>query len=318
MIFLALTLSAMYAYAPPNLGDVAKPRWLDNIGVFMIRSLAPAKPEAGGSSIDPVAASNVDEDLDYRIAQRMKSTEGWRAFLAAHPDGPHAQAAHAELDQLAPVVTSSVPAAPHAPDGSAQTPGELASPHPSSATPEVATLPSDEICRRDEDRLEQLVNSPTHDEAMRFLTELGCEKLRPQVLRLAERQDEHAPTAVASRDAGAATDAEGPSASVAPEPAVSEADHGPSAGVSSEPAVSTINPPLPPRRAAEPANKPHATVASRGLPPRRRASDSKASSLPPILLALFGEHQKISAGFRRTRAGGRFGPNGASQPAPRE
>ena len=49
-----------------------------------------------------------------------------------------------------------------------------------------------------------------------------------------------------------------------------------------------------------------------GAAARRRASNSKASSLPPILLALFGEHQKISAGFRRTRAGGRFGPNGAS------
>jgi hypothetical protein len=290
MLFLALALPAMYADAPPNFGDVAKPRWLDNIGVFIIRSLAPAKPEAGGSPIDPVAAANVDEDLDYRIAQRMKSTEGWGAFLAAHPDGAH----------------------------SAQTPGEVVSPDPSSTRSEVATLPSDEICRRDEDRLERLVNSPTRDEAMRFLTELGCEKLRPQVLRLAERQDDQAPTAVASRDAEAATEAEGPSASVAPEPAVSEADHGPSAGVSPEPAVSTINPPLPPRRAAEPPNKPRASVASRGLPPRRRASGSKASSLPPILLALFGEHQKISAGFRRTRAGGRFGPNGASQPAPRE
>jgi hypothetical protein len=305
MLFLALALPAIYAYAPPNLEDLAKPRWLDNIGVFIIRSLAPAKPEAGGSPIDPVAAANLDEDLDYRIAQRMKSTEGWRAFLAAHPNGPHAQAARAELDQLAPVVTASVPAALHAPDGSAQTPGEVASPDPSSARSEVATLPSDEICGRDEDRLERLVNSPTRDEAMRFLTELRCEKLRPQVLRLAERRDDQAPTAPASRDAEAATATEGPA-------------EGPSARVSPEPVVSTINPPLPPRRAVEPPNKPRASVASRGLPPKRRASDSRASSLPPILLALFGEHQKTSAAFRRTRAGGRFGPNGAFQPAPRE
>jgi hypothetical protein len=67
-------------------------RWLDDINVILNKSFANAKPEVGVSPVDPIAAANVDEDLDYRIAQRMKSTERWRSFLAAHPDGLHAQA----------------------------------------------------------------------------------------------------------------------------------------------------------------------------------------------------------------------------------
>jgi hypothetical protein len=52
--------------------------------------------------VDPVAAANVAEDIDYRIAQRTKSLVGWQAFLEAHRDGPHAQAAHAEIERLLP------------------------------------------------------------------------------------------------------------------------------------------------------------------------------------------------------------------------
>src|SRR5277367_4558318 len=101
MLFLALALPAIaiFAYAPPNLENIANSRSLDNIGVFITKSLASAKPQAE-VSVDPIAAANVDEDLDYRIAQRIKSIEGWRSFLTAHPDGPHAQSARAELDKL--------------------------------------------------------------------------------------------------------------------------------------------------------------------------------------------------------------------------
>jgi hypothetical protein len=70
---------------------MVKFRWLDDINVILNKSFANAKPEVGVSPVDPIAAANVDEDLDYRIAQRMKSTERWRSFLAAHPDGLHAQ-----------------------------------------------------------------------------------------------------------------------------------------------------------------------------------------------------------------------------------
>ena len=61
------------------------------------------------------------------------------------------------------------------------------SPHPCHRQEsEAATVASDEICRGDEDRLEQLSDSPTSDGVIRFLIELRCEKLRPQLLRLAE------------------------------------------------------------------------------------------------------------------------------------
>src|ERR1700722_1373279 len=79
MLFLALALAAIaiYAYAPANLENIANSRSLDNIGVFIIKSLASAKPQAEVSSVDPIAAANVDEGLGYGVAQRMKSIEGW-------------------------------------------------------------------------------------------------------------------------------------------------------------------------------------------------------------------------------------------------
>jgi len=108
---LVLALAVIYVYAPLSLVEyVAKLRWLDDINVIVNKSLAPAKPEAGVSPVDPIAAANVDEDLDYRIAQRMKSTEGWRSFLAAHPAGLHAQSARSELDKLLPVERPPAPA----------------------------------------------------------------------------------------------------------------------------------------------------------------------------------------------------------------
>jgi len=59
-------------------------------------------PSQEKPTVDAIAAANVEEDIDYRVAQHAKSLAGWHAFLAAHPDGPHAQAARAEIDQLMP------------------------------------------------------------------------------------------------------------------------------------------------------------------------------------------------------------------------
>jgi hypothetical protein len=44
----------------------------------------------------------------------------------------------------------------------------------------------DEICKRDGDRLARLRSSPSGEEAQRFASELSCEKLWPQLLRLME------------------------------------------------------------------------------------------------------------------------------------
>ena len=204
---LLLMLAVIYVYAPLSLEDVAKLAWLDDINVILNKSLAYTKRQVGTSSVDPIAAGNVDEDLDYRIAQRMKSAEGWRSFLTGHSDGPHAQSARAELEKLVTVGKSPVPAAAQAPLPVAaqasdvrsldtKAPSEAASPAQPSPPSEVAKLATDEICKHDENRLQWLSNSPTSNEAMRFLAELRCEKLRPEIFRLTERLDYQDPSAI--------------------------------------------------------------------------------------------------------------------------
>jgi hypothetical protein len=281
MLFLALAVPAMYAYAPPSFKEMAKPRWLADISVAISTSLA-AKPQAEVSAVDPIAAAKVDEDLDYRIAERTKSTEGWRAFLAAHPDGPHAQSARAELDKLAPPMTPSAPTVAQAPDtGAADTTipsGNVPPPLPSTGS-DAATVASDEICRGDEDRLQRLSDSPTSDGVIRLLIELRCEKLRPQLLSLAKRLDK-APAAPAD----AAQDA---SSSVLPGPVAS-------------------TPPLPPprMRTNEPSKRLRSTLSSRGVEPKRHATRWTAPNLPELLLAFFGGGPRNSTGVRRTQAAG--------------
>jgi hypothetical protein len=67
--------------------------------VQVIGAIAPAPEKL---LVDKVSSENVAEDLDYRVAQRTDSPAGWRAFLDAHPDGPHAQAARAAIDGAQP------------------------------------------------------------------------------------------------------------------------------------------------------------------------------------------------------------------------
>jgi hypothetical protein len=103
-------------------------------------------PEAAVPPIDPVAAANVDEYIDYRIAQRTKSAEGWRSFLTAHPNGPHAQLARAELDRLgSPETPPQQPIAAQATNAAA--PDSKALPNESLATakPEAGKSPIDSV-----------------------------------------------------------------------------------------------------------------------------------------------------------------------------
>jgi hypothetical protein len=65
---------------------------------------------------------------------------------------------------------------------------------------QLAALAPDEICQRDEEHLAQLRGAPSLEEVARFANELGCEKLRPQVLSL---MDSLAPTP--AQDASTAT-----------------------------------------------------------------------------------------------------------------
>jgi hypothetical protein len=100
----ALTAGTLNPYSPPAIGlaklNTDLVRFSGASVAFISNVLTPVKPEA--APIDAVASGKVDEDLDYRIAAQTKSIDGWRAFLAAHPDGAHAPAAQAELDKLQP------------------------------------------------------------------------------------------------------------------------------------------------------------------------------------------------------------------------
>ena len=98
---LALGLAFGFCFhAPPNLEEIAKLAWLDEINVIINKAVARLKPQAAVFAVDPVGAARVTEDLDYRIAQRIGSVEGWRSFLAVHGSGVHAQTATAEVDRL--------------------------------------------------------------------------------------------------------------------------------------------------------------------------------------------------------------------------
>ncbi len=281
MLFLALAVPAIYAYAASH-EEIAKPRWLADVSLAISTSLT-AKPEADVPSVDPIAAAKVDEDLDYRIAERTKSTEGWRSFLAAHPDGPHAQSARAELDTLAGSAAPSAPAVAQAPDaGVADTAIPDGSVPPSLPAPESNALAvaSDEICTGDQDRLQRLSSSPTSDGVIRLLIELRCEKLRPQLLLLAKRL-ETAPSAPAN----AAQDESSNPPPVHGAPKTASAQE--------------------PKSRAETRHRAHAGVASHSSQSKRRANREKAASLPPFLLAIFGGRSRSSPSRQA-----RFGPHG--------
>jgi hypothetical protein len=98
---LALGLAfGFWIHAPPNLEEIAKLAWLDEINVIINKAVARLKPQAAVFAVDPVGAARVTEDLDYRIAQRIGSVEGWRSFLAVHRGGVHAQTATGEVERL--------------------------------------------------------------------------------------------------------------------------------------------------------------------------------------------------------------------------
>jgi hypothetical protein len=80
-------------HAPPNLEEVAKLAWLDETNVIINKAVARLKPQAAVFAVDPTGAARVTEDLDYRIAQRIGSVDGWRSFLSVHGGGVHAQTA---------------------------------------------------------------------------------------------------------------------------------------------------------------------------------------------------------------------------------
>ena len=63
----------------------------------------------------PASPASIDEELDYMVAKRLASLEGWRAFLAAHANGTYAQSARAEVERRLGADNASAPTAPDDP-----------------------------------------------------------------------------------------------------------------------------------------------------------------------------------------------------------
>ena len=102
------------------------------------------------------------------------------------------------LESLAP--TGAQDAATATPPG-AQVESGTAYPASPSVGADVASPPSEETCKRDEERLARLGSNPSGDEVLHFVKELGCEELLPQLQRLLDSPsfDASAPRAPAIR-----------------------------------------------------------------------------------------------------------------------
>jgi hypothetical protein len=136
-------------------------------------SVAAVPPATPSVSPAPPANADADEASDYRTTERFASLDGWRAFLAVHPDGAYAQLARAEVDKL--LARQKIEAAK-----------TEAAPMVTARTEVAPPLSPEALCERDADRLVHLRANPTNEEASRFASELSCEKLRPQLSRLME------------------------------------------------------------------------------------------------------------------------------------
>ena len=132
-------------HAPPNLGELAKLARLDEINIIINKAVARLKPQAAVFAVDPAGAARVTEDLDYRIAERIGSVEGWRSFLAVHGSGVHAQTATAEVDRLLSEQASAQTTAKVSNDTSlgAKAASDPVRPAPLSSGTEVAALTPD-------------------------------------------------------------------------------------------------------------------------------------------------------------------------------
>jgi hypothetical protein len=297
---LALGLTFGYGlHAPWNLEEIAKLSLLDEINVIINEAVAAVKPHAVVFAADPAGAARVEEDLDYRIAERIGSIEGWRSFLAVHGSGVHVQTAKALVEKLLLAEKASEPGAANISSGAspdANAVGEPAPTAPPSANTEVATFTPDDICKRDGDRLEQLRSNPTSDEVARFANELRCETLRPQLLSLMAGLDQ-APSAPAAAEVLNAS----PQAGVAGEPA-------PTAPPSANTEVATVTPDDICKRDGDRLEQLRSNPASDEV--ARFANELRCETLRPQLLSLMAslDHDAaVSAAAPPTRHASKVG-----------
>ncbi len=101
----------LWISGPMSVELVARLARTDATSIVVDNAVSRTRPEEIASAVDPTSASRVNEELDYLIARRVGTLEGWQAFLAAHAVGGHADSAMAEIEKLMLLVKASEPAA---------------------------------------------------------------------------------------------------------------------------------------------------------------------------------------------------------------
>jgi hypothetical protein len=256
------------ANRPMSLDQVMKLPRVDEINTLIDGVLSRLKPKADSTAVDSTAASRVDEELDYLIAKRNGTLDGWQAFLAAHASGAHAESAGAEVDKLSLHAQASQPATAEVSDSTsseANTESEAAKLDPPSEAP---ALPPHEVCNRDGDCPREPRSNPSSGDTAGVTNESTAGKPRMQVASLID------------------------SVAAAPAEPNSSAKIGPD--LRSRPRATALHR-IP-------------TVSSHIIPaPRERRCALrsecywKTQTLPPILMALFGVKTKHSTkAFGRT------------------
>lgn len=87
VLALALAIGAYFVLGPLDLEDIIPSHPEQGAAVAPVEATPPASP------------ASMDEELDYMVAKRLASLEGWRAFFAAHPNGAYALSARAEIEK---------------------------------------------------------------------------------------------------------------------------------------------------------------------------------------------------------------------------
>src|SRR5271166_3575005 len=151
---------------------------------------------AAAAPVEPAAVvERKDEELDYRIAQRMKSLQGWRTFLAAHESGRYADDVKAEIDKLLAAENAQAKAATEATHAAPLVEASEGGPYPAAKSDSehadqrsegtrVASLGLEDVCQRGAKRLLEVGRSPVDDETDGSISEPHCHQLQPEVLRL--------------------------------------------------------------------------------------------------------------------------------------
>ncbi len=129
-----------YVNGPISLEQIARLARIDETNILLSNASAHLTPETAAIVVES-DAGHADEDLDYLIAKRIGTLEGWQAFLVAHASQAHAESAEAEIDKLSLLMKASEPAAVEVLDRAspeAKIESEAASP---SGPSEAAALP---------------------------------------------------------------------------------------------------------------------------------------------------------------------------------